>query len=790
MASPQSGAIPNLVNGVSQQSPALRLPSQAEAQENFYSTIVTGLKDRPPAELVAKLKNSLASGAFTHIINRDVTERYVVVSDGTTVEVYDFAGTAKTVNAPGGYGYLSSVTNPATDMVALTIHDYTFIVNRKATPAAGATLSPVRPHEALINVYEGNYGKKYNVIVNGTSVASYTTSTTDVTTLDTAFIATQLYNALVTAGYNTSPWSVTRYQNAVYLKNTTTDFTISVEDGFNGNAMKAIKGKTQHFSDLPYYGPDGFVCEIMGDDSTAFDNYWVQIDASSGSTTVVWKEVPAPGLPITLDGTTMPHTLVRESDGTFTFAAATWDQRKCGDDSISPMPSFVGTPIENVYFHHDRMAFISGENIILSRTSSFFDFFRTSATALLDDDPIDVGAAHNKVSLLKSAVGYQKQLIVFSDQTQFLLSGNGDQLSAKTVSFLPITEYVSDPVVHPVAIGQSIFFAAVRGDWESLWEFTINYTANGPLGDASEVTDAAPSYIPSGAYRMVGTSNESVLAMLTSGDPSAMYIYRYFYQDSKKVQSSLSRWTIPDATVLNVEFINSELYAVVSRSDGVFLEKFRMQPAVTDTDLGFLVHLDRRVHTDQLAAPTYDATANATTYTLPYMPGTGTVAVTSSGNVAVLPALQLTVSSYTGTTITLPGDTRTYPIWFGNTYERRYRFSQFFVRQPNGAGGTISLTGGRLQVKHLVLAYNDTAYFTVEVTPEGRAKRTYTFTGRALGDPTDLLGIVPISAGSKSIPILSRSDRVTIEIVNDSWMPSAFVNALWKGSYNPNAKDY
>ena len=41
-----SKSIPNLINGVSQQPPALRLPTQGEAQENGLSDVVDGLKKR------------------------------------------------------------------------------------------------------------------------------------------------------------------------------------------------------------------------------------------------------------------------------------------------------------------------------------------------------------------------------------------------------------------------------------------------------------------------------------------------------------------------------------------------------------------------------------------------------------------------------------------------------------------------------------------------------------------------------------------------------------------------
>ena len=50
-----SKSIPNLINGVSQQPPALRLPTQGETQENGLSDVVDGLKKRPPTKFLNKL---------------------------------------------------------------------------------------------------------------------------------------------------------------------------------------------------------------------------------------------------------------------------------------------------------------------------------------------------------------------------------------------------------------------------------------------------------------------------------------------------------------------------------------------------------------------------------------------------------------------------------------------------------------------------------------------------------------------------------------------------------------
>ena len=48
-------SIPNLINGVSQQSESLRLGSQAESQVNGLASVVEGLKKRTPTEFIKRM---------------------------------------------------------------------------------------------------------------------------------------------------------------------------------------------------------------------------------------------------------------------------------------------------------------------------------------------------------------------------------------------------------------------------------------------------------------------------------------------------------------------------------------------------------------------------------------------------------------------------------------------------------------------------------------------------------------------------------------------------------------
>lgn len=830
-----TGDIPNFMNGVSQQSPALRLPTQLDLQENLYSTIVEGLKKRPPTEHIANILPSVPAGAFVQIVNRDQLEQYVMVISAGSIRVFDFAGVEKTVTAPNGLGYLSGLT-AATDQVrALTVADYTFIVNRTKTVAATAAVFPTRPAEALVNVNAGNYDKRYRIDIDGTTRAEYGTPSSannkfitannglpasnpsaniwkggdtveaapisgdplngDVglrpnQAIATTEIAKRLRANLIAAIGNTgAPWSVGIHMNAVHIINYTTNFSVDGEDGVNGNAMKVIKDAVSRFSDLPNYGPLGFTVEITASNGTNFDNYWVEAvkGDNPNSSAVRWKECPKPGTKRGLDASTMPHILVRNPDGTFTFKQATWDERVCGDgDKVNPDPSFVGRAIEDVFFFKNRLGFLADESVVMSKAGSYFDFFRTTATALLDDDPIDVAATHIKVSLLKHAVPFQDTLLLFTPETQFRLAGN-ELLTPKTASIRPLTEYSCSARVRPSVIGKMVFFTsdtdttAPEGraaSYEMMYDKKMETVA------AAEITAHCPSYIPTPTRRLAGSVDESCLAVLTDGDPDAMYVYRYYWSGDEKVQSSWSRWTFSGATLLDVAWINSDLYVVAIRPTGVCLERLRMDTMAADDPIGFMVGLDRRVTRN-----TFTVSGGNSTVTMPYAPAAGLRAVVIDGP-TIPRGSEVRVTNISGTSVTLRGNLTGHTVLLGYSFESRARLSTIYPREPSQGGTLITKQEGRLQLQHLSVVYDRAGFFKVEVRSDGRDAEDYVFNSFVVGSPVNgVVGQLNLGRGRMNVPVMSRNTRVAIDFVNDHWLPSSFISASWRGSWNRKSRE-
>jgi hypothetical protein len=169
-------SLPNLVQGISQQPDNLRYPGQSDEQINAWSTVVEGLVKRPHTEYVKNV-DATAPGAnlFTHFVKREETNKYVlkmsmngatpVLSATNTETGDDLPVTPSTIAT----NYLSNITNPREDVKALTVADYTFLVNKKRVVAVNDsedTLTSVPDKEALIAVKLGDYAKTYTVDID------------------------------------------------------------------------------------------------------------------------------------------------------------------------------------------------------------------------------------------------------------------------------------------------------------------------------------------------------------------------------------------------------------------------------------------------------------------------------------------------------------------------------------------------------------------------------------------------------------------------------------------------
>jgi hypothetical protein len=810
-----SGTISNFINGVSQQAMALRMASQGDIQINAHSTVVDGLIKRPPLIRGPQLVGDFNTNPIhCHPINRDVNERYETIWSKTGIRVFTLDGVERQVNYPGGLQYLQYAGTPAAPPYrTATIGDYTYMTNtQRAVQMDGGALEAPQPYEALVYVMAGNYGKAYNILINGTLMASY--STPDGTSgaqspgVDTAYIARRLatgetQNLGLTVN-GTTAWTykgtdknltttlagsmgIAVGKGVIYLTSAT-PFTVTVEDGYNGHAMKAIQYETQDFSDLPAFGFPGVAIKVKGSVTTAYDDYYVRFKANDGASGITggrWVECAKPGTPLAFQAETMPHALVRQPDGSFNFGPVAWERRKCGDEITSPQPSFVGSPVSDILWFKNRLGFLSSENVILGRAGGPFDFWKTTATTTMDDDPIDVASSETDVSILRSAVGFADRLLLFSDSTQAWLAGN-DTLTYKTVNIKSSTSYSMSSRCRPVVNGDNVYFPVKRGQYSMIREYTIDPASD--LGNAEDITSNVPTYVRGDVIKMRASTHEDVVVVQTDEGGGGLYVYKYFYQDRSKVQSSWSRWEFTNvAKIFDFWFIESKLYMLVQSTSGkTWLESVDIQAGNVDDGMTFLVNLDRRI-TLPGTGRTYNALLDRTTVTAD-ITSNPFVLVSGAGGTNIGPGLLLHPINVTSTTFDLVGDLRDVPIYVGLDYTSRYRLSTIYIRENAPGGGQSVRSEGRLQLIKLLVRYGKTAYLRAEVTLQGILSRSYTTNGRIMGDPDNRADSITLGDGILDIPLLSKNDLVTVDLINDSYLPSSIISAEWIANFVPKTK--
>ncbi len=770
-------SVPNLVQGVSQQPDNLRFPGQAEEQINAFSSVVDGLTKRPHTEHIASLGVSLENDALTHFVDRDASNKHVMVfnhSGGTTsVNIFntvDGSSVTTTISADA-QSYLNGATDPLNDLKALTVADYTFVADRGKTVAMAGTTSTALPNEAIVFVKQGNSGTDYNVTIDGATATTAGPSDHKSTTIA---------SALASSISSLAGVSSASFNGSVIKIVMSSDLNITVSDSLSNTGLGLVYKEVTAITDLPIKCFKDSRVKIKGDVELVQDDYYVKFETKDGATfgEGTWVEDIGYGVETTLDNTTMPIQIVPTFTGasitSYAVDVATWKNRLVGDLDTSPNPSFIGTTINDIFFFKNRLGLLTDGAVIFSEADEYFNFFRTTVLSLLDSAPIDVGVAHTKVSTLKHAVPFQEKLILFSPQSQFVLRGT-DLLTPKTVNISPITEYNVSSDVKPLALTNYVYFTFPRDQFEGMYEFYVDKDTD--VFDASEITAQVPTYVPSSLRQLIGTPSEDIIVASSTDDLKKLYVYRYFWQNKEKIQSAWMRFDFAK-DIVGSGFIDSDLFVVTT--DG-HLEKMAMEAGHTDSGKTYSIHLDRRVASGSLTASYNALTKKTSVSNMPYDPA-GAVVYTVDG-------IRLPLTRTSATEFTLEGDQSSTSFFVGLEYESLYTFSTQTLKQPTERGGRSASTFTHQVLRHGAIDYDDTGHFTIEVTPQFRDTYTYAFNPSILGADS-VIGALVLDSGSFRFPIHSKHDDVTINIKSSSALPMKLLAAEFESFVHGRSKRY
>ena len=446
--------------------------------------------------------------------------------------------------------------------------------------------------------------------------------------------------------------------SGLYLDGTAADGVNFLGGAVNEN-MSVIGQKAQDITRLPAMNKHGYVAQISNTADLDTDDYYVKFEANNGTSGAgSYEETVRPhnfdgsgsdDMVLGLDPATMPHALINNRNGTFTFvkldlATANsqgndnyWKNREVGDNVSNPFPSFQGSTIQEMFFHRNRLGLISGENVVMSQPGSYFNLFIVSAISASDDNPVDITVSDVKPAFINHVLPIQKGMMMFSDSGQFLLFTESDIFSPKTVRLKKVASYECDQTIQPVDLGTSVLFTSNVSAYARAFEATVIDDDTPP--NILEQTRVVPEFLPKDITKSTNSTSIGITTYGKKGD-STVYHYKYYNAGNNREQSAWYSWTLT-GTMQHMLYTGGSFFTVTLH-DGSY--KLCRHEYVADADntrayvLGtgtvgspletsrqFEAHLDNMTIATNVAGSAQTTTdPEKTVLTIPYTPANTT----------------------------------------------------------------------------------------------------------------------------------------------------------------------
>ena len=623
--------------------------------------------------------------------------------------------------------------------------------------------------------------------------------------------------------------------SGLFLNGTAADGVNFLGGAVNEN-MSVIGQKAQDISRLPAMCKQGYVAQISNTADLDTDDYYVKFEADNGvSGAGSWEETVRPhnfdgsgNDPMLkgLDPATMPHALINNRNGTFSFvkldeATANsannnnyWKERFVGDDVSNPFPTFTGSTIQQMFFHRNRLGFISGENVVMSQPGNYFDFFIVSAISASDDNPIDITVSDVKPAFINHVLPIQKGMMMFSDNGQFLLFTESDIFSPKTARLKKVASYECDSSIQPVDLGTSVLFTSNVAAYARAFEATIIDDDTPP--QIIEQTRVVPEFLPKDITKSTNSTAIGIVTYAKKGD-SAVYHYKYYNAGNKREQSAWYSWTLT-GTVQHMLYTGGSFFGVTFHDSAYKLCRYEY---VTDansnrtyalggspSDVGsplktarwFEAHLDNMTIATNVAGSAQTTTApEKTVLTIPYSPANttnlfmvglsgndsdgnsiaGTVRAADSvssntvtfNNINLHSAAKVAVGYKYTSIIELP----TYYVNVGqNVYDTDGDLRISGINFEMGVGGPVEF--------HLTSPYSyvdSSGNVTKDIDDYVQFESGVLSNSNVFDEPPADL------AKSVRVPVQRKNEKYTLQIQIPDPFSTALISASWDGIYNP-----
>jgi len=547
--------------------------------------------------------------------------------------------------------------------------------------------------------------------------------------------------------------------------------------------MRCFQSSINDVQNLPNQCKHGYIVKVSNALRADEDDYYLRFDGQNNKDGVgSWTECAKPGIAKTL--TNMPLVIQRTAATTFTVKQFTYKDREVGDDLTNPMPSFVGARINKVLFFRNRLALLSGENVITSRPGSLGkpDFFIETALTVSASDPVDISAASMFPSELFDGIETNTGLLIFSTNQQFLLAADDTVFNPDTAKLRSVSTFNYNETIAPISLGTTVAYIDNSGKFSRFNEMAnIRREGEPSIVDVSKVV---PTLLPKDIDLLTNSRENSIILMSKTGSDE-VFGYRYFQVSEQRQQAAWFKWKLNNPLtyhfIINDEyfFLDSDYYL-----QSIKLVQTSNDPSIVQDETDFLLHVDN--HTT-VSGGSFNATTNITTFSGVSWLNTVTtpnhdlvVVDTNTNSTRVGRYGKPTVS---GTSFTLPGNWSGATLVIGYIYPYEVKFPRFYPTRQQGNASRADVNAS-LVIHRIKIHFGKIGLYETTLKRVGKPDYTEVYESTQL-DEYDVSDAPYLDEFIKTIPVYERNTNVDVILRSSHPAPATLRALAWEGDFSP-----
>jgi hypothetical protein len=577
------------------------------------------------------------------------------------------------------------------------------------------------------------------------------------------YIAEQLSDLLVTAGVNST------YLKGSILIDDDEFVDITVDDEGDGTTFFAAGKEITDATYATKHHFHGKIIRVRPSGAGADEGYYLRAELDTGQLegfgAVSWFETA--GVSCTINNMVSQlyiyegqACIARNGAGITTIFPGSGENvsftaRKVGDGLTSPVPWFIDKRITMLSVFQDRLIVGSDNYVNASRSGDYLDFWRGSVVTITDDDPVEMFAFGSEGDVLKHAVLYNGNLIIFGERQQYGVAGE-TMLTPKAPLIRAVSANKDATDAKAQTSGNFIFYPQYGSDGVSLHQMRVG-ALNGQQTVTDELSDELDNWLIGAPLQIAAVTAPNLLMFRTRGWSSQLYLYRY--EDNKNNgQRVLEAWSKfqyhPSlGNIVGVSSFKKSGLIFTARATGIVADVIDFKPGLDSHG-----YIDSRI-------PYADRADNGV--------ADGSVVVNSTSPYFLLGTPLSRIDEFLGQFDDLDEEA----LEFGVVSPASVTPSNPFPRDQNGQ----AVLDGRMALNRVSADVRDTAGLVAVVTTRNRVQSSLDFEGRILGDSDNLIGRQPIYNGQLSIPVGREVRECQYTLSSKDWLPMRITGLSWVG---------